>query len=686
MSCVNCKKAVENAVSKVNGIENFDVNLLLNELVATGDFDANEVIDNIKNAGYDAKVSSEEKNKKNDDPYTIEIKNLKLRFFVSLFFLIILMYLSMGYNMFKFPLPSFLSNYPLRISIFEMILAFIIMLVNKKYFVNGVLGIINGSSNMDTLVSLGSVTSFVYSLVILIRMFLAGENLLHDLYFESCGMILTLIDIGKILEAKAKGKTTSAINELIKLKPEKAILLDENKNENKVNIKKLKVGDFIVVYKGYKIPIDSVVVEGATSINETMLTGESVPVIKNAGDECFEGTINLENKITLKVIRIGEDTTLSKIITLVKNIGITKAPIERIADKVAKYFVPIVTTIACITFIIWMLVDHDATFAIKRAISVLVISCPCALGLATPTAIIVGSGLAAKNGILFKNAESIENTGKVDIAAFDKTGTLTTGAVGSDKLRFDSKKCIEKLKNLNIMSVMISGDKQDYVKKFADELSIDRYYAEVLPDGKSSIVDDLKKEGKVLMVGDGINDAVALANADVGVSINGATDIAINSANVILMNNKISNVVNAILISKAVIRKVKQNLFFAFIYNVLCIPIAAGVYIKSLGLTISPMLCAMCMSISSFFVVTNALLLNSIKLYEEDYMKIEVKIDGMMCPHCEKHMKEAFEKLDGVISATCSHEKKIAYLETEKDIDKNILKKTVEETGYTYLG
>lgn len=785
MTCSNCKNAVEKATLKASGVEKVSVNLLLSEMVVSGDFDVDEIIKYIRNAGYDAKLS--DKNENNIlTPYEIERKTIFKRLVGSILLLVPLFYFSMFNNMFNAYMPTIVKENPFNLGIIQMALSLLIMIINIKFFINGVRGIINKSTNMDTLVSLGAFSAFAYSLYILFNIqinvkvdIIYARNLTKELFFDSAGMILTFINIGKYMETLSKSKTTSAISELIKIKPKTAYL----SNGIEKLIEDLKIGDEISIKAGEKIPIDCEVIDGVSSVDESMLTGESMPVDKVIGSKCFEGTINKFGVLKCKVISLSEDSTLNKIIELVKNIGATKAPIARLADTIAKYFVPIVFSISMITFILQFMRNGNLSYAFERAISVLVVSCPCALGLATPTAIMVASGIAAKKGILFKDATSLENLGKIKNIAFDKTGTITKsnikitsfvlldesnkiknlsylysleklsehpignaiieylksydlniydvrdfrilpsiGVSGSiegnkvecikagnsnelkinnisiarfvvsDEIREDAKYVIDEIKKLGINTYILSGDNEINNKNIADVVGIKDYFYDLTLEDKYNKIRELKNNGFTLMVGDGINDALSLLEADIGISVGSGTDIAINSANVIIQRNRLLDIIVAINISKATLKNVKQNLFFAFIYNVLLIPVAMGIITN---IAISPILAAICMSCSSIFVVTNALRLNTYdfeKDLENKYykgvktMEIKVKIDGMMCEHCEKHMSDALLKIDGVTSAICSHKNKEAIINTTKDISKETLKKVIEEAGYKYFG
>lgn len=803
MSCAACSAKVEKAVSKLDGITECSVNLLTNTLITEGTVEDDVIIDAVRKAGYGATIHSDEIKRVDDKENKKTEKTILIRLISSIVLLLILMYISMGYTMWHFPLPSYLVESPVAIAFLQMLLALAIMVINNRFFVNGVKGVIHLSPNMDTLVSLGSFSAFAYSFAILIIMISKNDievakTYLNTLYFDSAGMVLTLITIGKLLEAKAKGKTTSAIKDLMKLRPNTVTIIKDGKKVT-IDAKDANVGDIFVVYPGETVALDGEVINGSTSIDESILTGESLPVDKVVGDEVSTGTINSSGYIECRALRVGEETTISKIIKLVNDATATKAPIAKIADKVAGVFVPVVLGIALITLIVWLCIGKTFGYSLARAISVLVISCPCALGLATPVAIMVGSGVGAKNGILFKTAVSLEVTGKANIVAFDKTGTITKGKpevtdvislngsstedilkiigtlecnsehpiakaimeyvnsnnikysnpdefinnIGSgikvklnndileignlkliskdkdidksildkmdelanlgktplfvlknsqiigivaiaDMVKEDSIEAISNLKAMGYKVVMITGDNDKTAKAISNKVGIDKVYSEVLPMDKEKIIASLKEEGKVIMVGDGINDAPALTRADIGIAIGNGTDIAIDSADVVVMNNSINDVVKAIRLSKGVIRNIHENLGWAFGYNIIGIPLAAGVFVPLFHWSMNPMFGSLAMSISSFLVVTNALRLNFIKLDKHKIVDIvkTININGMMCEHCENNVKSTLLKMDGVSEAKVSHKKGTAVVSMNKNIDDEVLKEAVEKIGY----
>lgn len=831
MSCAACSARVEKAVLKVPGVESCAVSLLTNSMGVSGSASSEEIIAAVSNAGYGASLkvtanriggssdsgnSSEEDYLKDKDTPVI-----KKRLIYSLVFLAILMYFSMGHSMFGWRVPSFLEGNYIALGLTQLILTVVIMIINQKFFVSGFKGAVHGAPNMDTLVALGASAAFIYSTYSLFAMtaynmvndFEAVKHLAHEFYFESTAMILTLITLGKMLEARSKGKTTDAIKGLMKIAPKKATVI-RNNEEIVVSIDQVVMDDIFVVKPGETIPVDGLVMDGISAVDESSLTGESIPVDKSEGSNISAGTINQYGVLKCRAIRVGSDTTLSKIIQMVSDAAATKAPIAKIADKVSGVFVPVVIGIAVVTIIIWLLVGESVGFALARGISVLVISCPCALGLATPVAIMVGNGKGARNGILFKTATSLENAGKIDIVALDKTGTITEGVpkvtdimtekgvsenellsfaydlekgsehplakavveeaearnislnnvsefkiipgkgiyaeqdnrkmyggnydyinsiisldnslktsleniskegktpllfcdsskylgaiAVADTIKEDSKMAIEELKNMGISVVMITGDNKYTANTIAKQAGVDDVISGVLPDGKEKAVSNLMEKGKVLMVGDGINDAPALTKADIGMAIGAGTDIAIDAADVVLMNSNLSDVPAAIKLSKATLRIIHQNLFWAFIYNVLGIPLAAGVFISSLGLKLSPMFGALAMSLSSFFVVSNALRLNVVDIRrgnkkindkknndkqekESKKMNKTMVIEGMMCGHCEARVKKVLEALPEVDEAVVSHEKGTAVLTLNQSISDEKLKSTVEEHDY----
>ena len=843
MSCAACVARVEKAVSKVPGVTSCAVSLLTNSMGVEGTASAEEIVAAVKNAGYDAekiekksgKSKSAEKSSTSSSRVNVE-KNLlrdketpvlKKRLAWSAGLLLVLMYLTMGHVMWNWPIPAwFMKNggNHVAMGLVEMILAFAIMLINKKFFVNGFKSLFHGAPNMDTLVAMGSGISFLYSTFLLFAMTdsaLAGNAeksmfYMHNLYFESVAMIVTLITVGKLLEAISKGKTTNALESLMKLAPKTATLIRSGK-ETEVLIEEVKIDDIFVVRPGENIPVDGKIIEGNTAINESALTGESIPVDKTVGDEVSAGTINQSGFIKCQATRIGEDTTLSQIIQMVSDSAATKAPIAKIADKVSGVFVPAVLAISLVTFVIWLLVGSEFSFSLGRAISVLVVSCPCALGLATPVAIMVGNGVGAKNGILFKTSESLEETGRTQIVVLDKTGTVTKGEplvtdiipnqiteneliekaasleaksehplskavlkkaqengietknvtdfssvpgngltakmdgtnlfggnlnyiekivpnsidknileqveklseegktplffaenekflgiiAVSDVIKDDSTKAISELKNMGIKVVLLTGDNEKTANAIGKKAGVDQVIAGVLPDGKEKVVKEFKKAGKTCMVGDGINDAPALTVADTGMAVGAGTDVALDAANVVLVKSSLLDVPSAIRLSRKTLKNIHENLFWAFFYNIILIPVAAGVYYHAFGLSMNPMFGAAAMSLSSFCVVTNALRLNLINIKNAKYdRKIKnsvqnkiganmsektLKVEGMMCSHCEKHVKEALEKLDGVQEATADHEKKQVVVKLTKDIPDSEFEKAITEAGYTFV-
>ena len=823
MSCASCVARVEKAVNKVDGVTSCSVNLLTNSMSVDGDVKSSDVISAVEKAGYGAslKGNSYKENKSNDEPLKdTETPKLKKRLFSSLVFLILLMYISMGHMMWGFPLPSILANNHIAMGLIQLLLTGIIMVINQKFFVSGFKALIRRSPNMDTLVALGAGASFIYSVYALFAMTNAQVNndmslvmkYMDEFYFESAGMILTLITLGKMLESYSKGKTTNAIKGLMNLAPKKATILVDNV-EKVVPVEEVKIGDIFVVKPGENIPVDGVVIEGESAVNESALTGESIPVDKSVGDNVSGATVNQSGFIKCKATKVGEDTTLSQIIKMVSDASATKAPIAKVADKVSGVFVPVVISIAVVTIIVWLLCGATFGNALVRGISVLVISCPCALGLATPVAIMVGNGVGAKNGILFKNATSLETTGKVSYVLLDKTGTITNGTpvvtdiipsenytednllsyasslesksehplakavvqkaidssiktldttdfksltgngvsakingktiVGgsvkhissianideniikkaddlatkgktpllfvmdnqllgiiavADVVKSDSPKAIKELQNMGIKVVMVTGDNEKTAQAIAKESGVDEVIAGVLPDGKEKVVTQYKQKGMVAMVGDGINDAPALTRADIGIAIGAGTDVAIDSADIVLMKSKLTDVSGAIRLSRGTLRNIHENLFWAFIYNVIGIPLAAGVWIPIFGWTLSPMFGAAAMSLSSFCVVTNALRLNFLNIRsskrdrkiknitnkkEKNTMTTTLKINGMMCPHCEATVKTALESIDGVTSAEVSHESGTAVVTLSKEVSDDVLKKAVVDKGYT---
>lgn len=839
MSCAACQAHVEKAVSGVDGVESCSVSLLTNSMSVTGTADPEKIIKAVEDAGYGA--SPETKGDKADSSLLKNMEArledhetpvLKRRLVSSLVFLIVLMYFSMGASMWGWPVPSFLEHNMVGIGIIEMLLSGIVLVINKKFFVNGFKALLHKGTNMDTLVAMGSGISYIYSIVTLLRMTSEHSHeaqmaLMDELYFESAAMILTLITIGKLLEAISKGRTTNALKGLLDLQPKTAVLLRDG-NEVTVPIEEVRAGDIYVVRPGGSIPVDGEILEGDCTVDESALTGESVPVDKQAGDKVSAATINKTGFIKCRAEKVGEDTTLAQIIRMVSESAGSKAPIARIADKVSGVFVPAVLVIAAIVFAIWMFIGAPIGDSLTRAIAVLVVSCPCALGLATPVAIMVGNGVAAKNGILFKTSSSLEQTGKAEIIVLDKTGTITSGipkvtdivtANGvsenellndayaleqgsehplgraitdyctsknmtaaqiedfkvfagnglegridgrmlrggnlsfisknctvdceikaradelsgqgktplffesegklrgiiavADTLREDSSEAIEEFKKMGLYTVMLTGDNRRTADAIGKTAGVDLTIADVLPGDKEKVVKTLQKYGKVIMVGDGINDAPALTSADIGMAIGAGTDIAIDAADCVLMKSDLKDAAAALRISRRTITNIHENLFWAFIYNVVLIPVAAGAY-AALGITMSPMLGAAAMSISSFTVCMNALRLNFVKPYESrhdrarsnvrnmsgeienEFNKITIKennkmektitIEGMMCGHCEATVKKALEALEGVISADVSHDKGTAVVALEKDVADDILTKAVEDKDFKVTG
>ena len=811
MTCAACSARVEKAVSSLVGVEKCSVNLLTNSMTVEGDESIETIISAVEKAGYgaycaDEKAIEKPQNKKSDNK-----NQLKTRLIASAIFLIVLMYISMGHMMWKWPLPEFLQTDHVAMAISQMLLTIVIMVLNKHFFASGFKALIHASPNMDTLVAIGSGVAFGYSVFALFAMSNAREagnyelvlKYMHELYFESSAMILTLITLGKMLEQHSKGKTTSALEGLIKLIPKRATVI-RNEKEVVIDASDMVTGDIFIVKPGESIASDGIVVEGSSAVDESALTGESMPRDKDVGDKVSAGTINKFGHLKCKATSVGDDTLLSKIIKMVIETSGTKAPIAKIADKVSGIFVPCVIVIAIATVAIWLIIGKSAAFALARGISVLVVSCPCALGLATPVAIMVSSGVGAKAGILFKTAESLEQTGKTKVCVFDKTGTLTEGkpkvtdvlcakdidertliecaysleklsehplsiaiseyakdknieafevtdfkinpgcglegksekgailggnekfigeyakiandftafiekmsqkgktpllfalngeVIGviavADTLKPDSRSAIEKIKKMGIKTVMLTGDNKNTAASIGKECGVDEIIAGVLPDQKADSVRKLREFGNVAMIGDGINDAPALTEADIGIAISAGADIAIDAADVVVTRSTVSDVANAIVLSKKTIVNIKQNLFWAFCYNIIGIPLAMGVWIKSLGWELNPMFCAAAMSLSSFFVVTNALRLNFIKFNkkekEETNMEKIVKIEGMMCPHCEARVKKSLEEIDGVKSVVASHKDKSAVITSVKEIDDEIIKNIIEKEGYKII-
>ncbi|SJZ66003.1 heavy metal translocating P-type ATPase [Eubacterium coprostanoligenes] len=824
MSCAACSARVEKAVSSVDGVSSCSVNLLTNSMGVEGTATSKEIIDAVEKAGYGASLKIKNKKvKSNSDDELKDTQTPKLvkRLVASLLFLAPLMYISMGHMMWGWKLPSFMENNHIAMGLAQMLFAIIIMVINQNFFISGFKGLIHKSPNMDTLVALGSGASFVYSAYALFAMTVAqtkGDmsavmSYMDDFYFESAAMILALITVGKTLEAYSKGRTTDALKGLMSLSPKTANVIRDGK-EITVDIDDVAVGDIFVVRPGESVPVDGIVIDGESAIDESVLTGESLPVDKAVDDKVTSATINKSGFLKCKATRVGEDTTLAQIINLVSDASATKAPIAKLADKVSGVFVPTVIAIAIITFIVWLIVPKPFGYSLSRAISVLVISCPCALGLATPVAIMVGNGKGAKNGILFKTAVSLEEAGKTQIVVLDKTGTITEGKpkvtdvipVGisendllqlaysleiksehplakaiveksetvqippfditdfesktgnglcgtlenfkiyagsskyistvcdissvksdierlsnegktpllfakdekligviavADTIKQDSPEAIKQLKNMGIKVVMLTGDNKRTADAIGKQTGVDMVISDVLPDGKEAVVKKLQSFGKVAMVGDGVNDAPALTRSDVGIAIGAGADVAVDSADVVLMNSKLSDVCSAIRLSRHTLTNIKENLFWAFIYNIIGIPLAAGVWIPITGWTLNPMFGAAAMSLSSFCVVMNALRLNFVNVtsskndrkikevnidYTEEFkMTKTIKIDGMMCPHCEAAVKKALEAIDGVTSAVASHTEKQATVELSKDVDTAVLEQAVVDAGYTII-
>jgi len=824
MSCASCSARIEKAVSNVAGVSSCSVNLLTNSMGVEGTASPEDIISAVENAGYGASIKGAEKKASESSESSLEDREtpeLKKRLVWSLIFLIVLMYFSMGYSMWGWYLPPFFDENYIAVGLVQLLLTVIIMFINRKFFVNGFRSILHGSPNMDTLVALGAGASFVYSLYALFAMTSAqvrGDSeavmhCMHEFYFESASMILTLITVGKMLEARSKGKTTDALKSLMKLAPETASVIRDGK-EITVPIKDVMKDDIFTVRPGGSIPVDGIIIDGNSAVDESALTGESIPVDKSVNDYVSSGTINQSGFIKCKALKVGEDTVLSKIIKMVSDASSTKAPIAKVADRVSGIFVPAVISIAVITLIIWLIAGESFGFSLARAISVLVISCPCALGLATPVAIMVGSGMGAKNGILFKTAVSLEETGKINIIALDKTGTITKGKpevtdiipmenisenqlvslsysleknsehplagaiirkaeemnaelsevsdfkalpgngltatvnnsllaggnlkfiktitsipdkiikkseelskegktplffcrdntfIGiiavADVIKEEAPQAVKELQNMGIRVVMLTGDNEQTANAIGKQAGVDEVIAGVLPDGKESVIRNLKKHGKVAMVGDGINDAPALARADTGIAIGAGTDIAIDSADVVLMKSLMTDVPAAVRLSRKTLKNIHENLFWAFIYNIIGIPLAAGIWIPVFGLKLNPMFGAAAMSLSSFCVVTNALRLNFFNVHNPSgdkkikskserkkiTMEKTIRIDGMMCGHCEATVKKALEAVPTVEAAEVSHEKGIAIVTLSADTDNEILKKTVEDKDYTVL-
>ena len=848
MSCAACSARVEKAVKKVPGVTSCSVSLLTNSMGVEGTASPAAILSAVQEAGYGASPKNASASKASDASADLdaladhETPKLKRRLIVSLGFLLVLMYFSMGHMMWGWPLPHWFDGNHVAMGLVQLLLAGIVMVINQKFFINGFKGLIHGAPNMDTLVALGSMASFVWSTYALFAMTRAqvdgnDELVMHymmEFYFESAAMILTLITVGKMLEARSKGKTTDALKSLMKLAPKTATLVRDGA-EVTVAIADVQKGDVFVVRPGENIPVDGVVLEGTSAVNESALTGESIPVDKAVGDKVSAATTNQSGFLRCEATRVGEDTTLAQIIKMVSDAAATKAPIAKIADTVSGFFVPAVISIAVVTTIVWLLLGHELGYALARGISVLVISCPCALGLATPVAIMVGNGLGAKNGILFKTAASLEAAGRTQIVALDKTGTITEGAprvtdllpaegvtetelltlaaalesrsehplakavladaetkaitspevtdfaalpgnglaakldgmdiyagnaafiqtkltlpaalaqqaeklaaegktplffggagrllgviAVADTIKEDSPEAIRQLQNMGIRVVMLTGDNQRTADAIGRQAGVDEVIAGVLPDGKEAVIRQLQASGKVAMVGDGINDAPALTRADTGIAIGAGTDVAIDAADVVLMNSKLSDVPAAIRLSRATLRNIHENLFWAFIYNIIGIPLAAGLFIP-FGLTLNPMFGAAAMSLSSFCVVSNALRLNLFDLHstrhdhktaspaaapvqsaaennkksdaeapevktEDNTMKKTLKVEGMMCGHCEARVKKALEALPEVAEAVVSHEAGTAIVTLNAEVADDVLKNAVEAQDYKVTG
>ena len=826
MSCAACSARVEKAVNSVDGVTSCAVSLLTNSMGVEGTASPDEIIKAVTAAGYGASLKDGTKKEatNSDELKDTETPKLIKRLVASVVFLIPLMYISMGHMMWGWPLPHFMDNNHVAMGLAQMLFAIIIMVINQKFFISGFKGLINKSPNMDTLIAIGSGASFLYSTYSLFAMTVAqtaGDSAkvmsyMDGFYFESAAMILTLITVGKTLESYSKGRTTDALKGLLSMAPKTATIIRDGA-ETEVPIENVQIGDIFAVKPGESIPVDGVIIDGETAIDESAITGESIPVDKTEGDSVTAATINSSGYIKCRAVRVGEDTTFSQIIKMVSDASATKAPIAKVADKVSGVFVPVVMCIAVVTFVVWLIVGQKFGYALSRGVSVLVISCPCALGLATPVAVMVGNGMGAKNGILFKTAAALEATGKTQIVAVDKTGTVTLGqpkvtdivpcdnisddellsvayalekksehplakaitdaaqqknislketeefsilagnglkgvidnktVIGgsyafvsgvvdfdnavtekynalaeqgktpmffardnkllgiiavADVIKEDSPRAIKELRDMGIKTVMLTGDNKRTADAIGRQVGVDTVISGVLPNEKESVIRRLSEYGKVAMVGDGINDAPALTRADIGMAINTGTDIAADAADVVLMNSRLSDVSAAIRLSRATLTNIHENLFWAFIYNIIGIPLAAGVWIPIFGWTLNPMFGAAAMSLSSFCVVTNALRLNlfnihktknvkKIKPVQVDIkeivtMKKTVKIEGMMCPHCEATVKKALEAVDGVETATPNHETDSAEITFTTSVDDEKIKKAVEDAGYKYIG
>ncbi len=826
MSCAACSARVEKAVNSVDGVTSCAVSLLTNSMGVEGTASPDEIIKAVTAAGYGAslKDGTKKETTNSDELKDTETPKLIKRLAASVVFLIPLMYISMGHMMWGWPLPHFMDNNHVAMGLAQMLFAIIIMVINQKFFISGFKGLINKSPNMDTLIAIGSGASFLYSTYSLFAMTVAqtaGDSAkvmsyMDGFYFESAAMILTLITVGKTLESYSKGRTTDALKGLLTMAPKTATIIRDGA-ETEVPTENVQIGDIFAVKPGESIPVDGVIIDGETAIDESAITGESIPVDKTEGDSVTAATINSSGYIKCRAVRVGEDTTFSQIIKMVSDASATKAPIAKVADKVSGVFVPVVMCIAVVTFVIWLIVGQKFGYALSRGVSVLVISCPCALGLATPVAVMVGNGMGAKNGILFKTAAALEATGKAQIVAVDKTGTVTLGqpkitdivpcdnisddellsvayalekksehplakaitdaahqknislketeefsilagnglksvidnktVIGgsyafvsgvvdfdnavtekynalaeqgktpmffardnkllgiiavADVIKEDSPRAIKELRDMGIKTVMLTGDNKRTADAIGRQVGVDTVISGVLPNEKESVIRRLSEYGKVAMVGDGINDAPALTRADIGMAINTGTDIAADAADVVLMNSSLSDVSAAIRLSRATLKNIHENLFWAFIYNIIGIPLAAGVWIPIFGWTLNPMFGAAAMSLSSFCVVTNALRLNLFKIHKTKNvkkikpvqvdikeivtMKKTVKIEGMMCPHCEATVKKALEAVDGVDTATPNHETDSAEITLTTSVDDEKIKKAVEDAGYKYIG
>ena len=822
MSCAACSSRVEKAVGSLEGVQECTVNLLTNSMIVEGRATRDEITAAVKKAGYGVVEKPEDKKKTTgEDTTDKEVKKLRKRLVVSLVFLLVLMYFSMGHMMWNWPVPGFMEGNHVMMGLLQMLLTIVIMVINQKFFINGYQSLFRGAPNMDTLVALGASAAFGYSLYSLFAMTTAVMNQDHqavmrymnEFYFESAAMILTLITLGKMLEARSKGKTTDALKSLMKLAPQTAVLIRDGE-EVTVPVETVQIGDVFAVRPGENIPVDGVVLEGSSAVNEAALTGESIPVDKEEGDQVSAATTNQSGYLKCRAKRVGEDTTLSQVIQMVSDAAATKAPIAKVADRVSGIFVPTVIGIAVMTFFAWVLTGHSFGFSLARAISVLVISCPCALGLATPVAIMVGNGVGARRGVLFKNAVSLEQAGKIQIMALDKTGTITMGQpqvtdiytaegvekeqllhlaasleAGSehplaravmkkakdkkintdavtdfrvlpgngvqavwkeqtllggslhfirkqmkvepelaevsdhmaeqgktpllfaknnqvigilgveDTVKEDSKEAIEALKEMGITTVMLTGDNEKTARAIAEKVGVDHRVAGVLPDGKEQVIRQLKKQGTVAMVGDGINDAPALVQADIGIAIGAGTDVAVDAADIVLMKSNLMSAVEAVRLSQSTLKNIHENLFWAFFYNVLGIPLAAGVFYPLFGILLNPMFGAAAMSLSSFCVVSNALRLNwsdpskrkrkkykkevEVRIQQEgDRMNKIIEVKGMMCGHCEATVKKALEELPQVEEAKVSHTDGQAIVILSEEVEDDILKKVIEDHGY----